>query len=65
MSNYFNTPNQMVFLNVNQDNGRVIKGSAIMGFSINLKICLDNAAMTYKQWVAHYSTKNVKRLIQC
>ena len=34
----------MVFLNVNQDNGRVIKGSAIMGFSINPKNCLDDAA---------------------
>jgi hypothetical protein len=35
--NYFNIPNQMVFSNVNQDNGRVIKGSAIMGFSMNPK----------------------------
>jgi hypothetical protein len=42
--NYFNIPNQMAFSNVNQDNGRVIKGSAIMGFSINLKNCLDDAA---------------------
>jgi hypothetical protein len=31
-------------LNINQDNGRVIKGSAIMGFSINPKNCLDDAA---------------------
>jgi hypothetical protein len=43
MRNYFNIPNQMVFLNVNQDNGRVIKGSAIMGFSFNPKNCLDDA----------------------
>jgi hypothetical protein len=36
----------MAFLNVNQDNGRVIKvkGSALMGFSINPKNCLDDAA---------------------
>ncbi len=27
MRNYFNIPNQMAFTNVNQDNGRVIKGS--------------------------------------
>ncbi len=34
----------MAFSNVNQDNGKVIKGSAIMGFSINPKNCLDDAA---------------------
>ncbi len=34
----------MAFLNVNQDNDRVIKGSAIMGFSTNPKNCLDNTA---------------------
>ena len=44
MRNYFNIPNQMAFSNINQDNGRVIKGSAIMGFSINPKNCLDNGA---------------------
>jgi hypothetical protein len=44
MRNYFNMPNQMAFSNVNQDNGRVIKGSAIMGFSTNPKNCLDDAA---------------------
>ena len=44
MRNYFTIPNQMAFSNVNQDNGRVIKGSAIMGFSTNPKNCLDDAA---------------------
>jgi hypothetical protein len=44
MRNCYNLPNQMAFLNVNQDNGRVIKGSAIMGFSTNPKNCLDDAA---------------------
>ncbi len=44
MRNYFNIPNQMAFSNINQDNGRVIKGSAIIGFSINPKNCLDDAA---------------------
>ena len=44
MRNYFNIPNQMAFSNVNQDNGRVIKGSAIMGFSTNPKNCLEDAA---------------------
>jgi len=34
----------MAFSNVNQDNSKVIKGSAIMGFSINPKNCLDDAA---------------------
>jgi len=44
MRNYFDIPNQMAFSNVNQDNGRVIKGSAIMDFSINPNNCLDNVA---------------------
>jgi hypothetical protein len=43
MRNYFNIPNHMAFSNVNQDNGRVIKGSALMGFSINPKNCLNDA----------------------
>ncbi len=34
----------MAFSNVNQDNGRVIKGSAIMGFSLDPKICLGEVA---------------------
>ncbi len=33
----------MAFSNVTQDGGRVIKGSAVMGFSIDPKECLDNA----------------------
>jgi hypothetical protein len=41
---YFSIPNPMAFLNVSQDGGRVIKGSAIMGFSLDPKKCLDNAA---------------------
>ncbi len=44
MKNYFNIPNPMAFSNVNQDGGRVIKGSAVMGLSIDLKECLDDAA---------------------
>ncbi len=44
LRNYFNIPNQMAFSNVNQDNGRVIKGSAIMGFSIDPKTFMDDAA---------------------
>ncbi len=44
MKNYFNIPNPMAFSKVNQDGGRVIKGSAVMGFSINPKECLDDAA---------------------
>jgi hypothetical protein len=41
--NYFNIPNPMAFSNVNQDGGRVIKESAVMGFSIDPKECLDDA----------------------
>jgi hypothetical protein len=44
LRNYFNIPNPMAFSNVNQDNGRVIKGSAIMGFSMDPKTCMDDAA---------------------
>jgi hypothetical protein len=44
MKNYFSIPNPMAFLNVNQDDGRVIKGSAITEFSFDPKECLDNAA---------------------
>ncbi len=54
MRNYFNITNQIAFSNVNQDNGRVIKGSAIIGFSTNPRNCLDDAA-----------GENVKRLIRC
>jgi hypothetical protein len=44
MKNYFSIPNRMAFLNVTHDGGRVIKGSAVMGFSLDPKECLDNAA---------------------
>jgi hypothetical protein len=44
MKNYFNIPNPTAFSNVTQEGGRVIKGSDIMGFSLNPKECLDNAA---------------------
>ncbi len=44
MKNYFNIPNPMAFLNVTQEGGRVIKGLAIMGFSLDSKECLDDAA---------------------
>jgi hypothetical protein len=44
MKNYFSILNPMAFLNVNQDGGRVIKGSAIMGFSLDPKECLNNVA---------------------
>jgi hypothetical protein len=35
MKNYFNIPNLMAFSNVSQEGGRVIRGSAVMGFSLN------------------------------
>jgi hypothetical protein len=34
----------MAFANVSQDGGRVIKGLAVMEFSINPKECFDDAA---------------------
>jgi hypothetical protein len=44
MKNYFSIPDPMAFLNVTQEGGRVIKELAIMGFSLDPKECLDNAA---------------------
>jgi hypothetical protein len=44
MKNYFSIPNPMAFSNATQDGSRVIKGSAVMGFSLDPKECLDNAA---------------------
>jgi hypothetical protein len=44
MKNYFNIPNPMAFSSVNQEGGRVIKGSAVMGFLLDPKECLANAA---------------------
>jgi hypothetical protein len=41
---YFDIPNKRVFDSVNQDGGRAIKGSAIMGFSLDPRKCLDEAA---------------------
>jgi hypothetical protein len=44
MKNYFSIPSPMEFLNVTQEGGRVIKGSAVMGFTLEPKECLDDAA---------------------
>jgi hypothetical protein len=44
LRNYVKIPKQIAFSNVNQDNGRVIKGSALMGFSLDPKTCLDEVA---------------------
>ncbi len=44
MRNYFSIPNPMAFSNVTQDGGRAIKGSAVMGLSLDPKECLDDAA---------------------
>jgi hypothetical protein len=35
MKNFFSIPNPMAFLNVTQEEGRVIKGSAVMGFLLD------------------------------
>ncbi len=44
MKNYFSIPNPMAFSNVTRDGGRVIKGSAVMGFLIDPKECMEEAA---------------------
>ncbi len=40
MKNYFSISNPRAFDNVNQEGGRVIKGSAVMGFSQDPETCL-------------------------
>ena len=44
LKRYFAIPNERAFDNVNQDGGRSIRGSAVMGFSLDPKKCLDEAA---------------------
>ncbi len=44
MKNYFNIPNPMAFSNVTQEGGRVMKGLAIIEFSLNSKECLGDVA---------------------
>ena len=44
MKNYFSIPNPMAFWNMTQEGRRVIKGSTVMGFSLDPKECLDDAA---------------------
>ncbi len=61
MKNYFNIPNPMAFLNMIQEGGRVIKGSAVMGFFLDPKECLDNAAGDLRMMGAPCSTKNARR----
>jgi hypothetical protein len=41
---YFAIPSERAFDNVNQDGGQAIRGSAVMGFSIDPQKCLDEAA---------------------
>ncbi len=36
---YFDFPNERAFNSVNQEGGRVIKGSALMGFSLDPQKC--------------------------
>jgi hypothetical protein len=41
---YFDIPNERAFNSVNQEGVRAIKGSAIMGFSLDPQKCLDEVA---------------------
>jgi len=43
MKGYFRIPNNNSFSNVQQENGRVVKGSGIMGFKLDLQQCLEEA----------------------
>jgi hypothetical protein len=44
MKNYFSIPNPRAYDNVNQEGGRVIKGSAVMCFSQDPETCLYDAS---------------------
>ncbi len=44
MRSYFSIPDPRAFDNMSQDGGRVIKGSAVMGFLTDPQTCLDDAA---------------------
>jgi hypothetical protein len=44
MKGYFRIPNNNSFSNVQQENGRVVKGSGIMGFVLDPQQCLEEAS---------------------
>ena len=44
MKGYFCIPNKNLFSNVQQENGRVVKGSGIMGFKLDPQQCLEEAS---------------------
>ncbi len=41
---YFRIPNNNLFSNIQQENGRVVKGSGIMGFELDPQQCLEEAS---------------------
>jgi hypothetical protein len=43
LRSYFRIPNSRAFDNMSQDEGRAIKGSAVMGFSTDPQTCLEEA----------------------
>jgi len=43
MKGYFRIPNNNLFSNVQQENGRVVKGSGLMGFKLDPQQCLEEA----------------------
>ena len=44
MKMYFRIPNNNSFRNIQQENGRVVKGSGIMGFELDPQQCLEEAS---------------------
>jgi hypothetical protein len=43
MKGYFCIPNNNLFSNIQQENGRVVKGSGLMGFKLDPQQCLEEA----------------------
>ncbi len=58
---YFDIPNERAFDSVNQDGGRAIKGSAVMGFLLDPQKCWKKLQGIYGTWDARFSTSSVKR----
>jgi hypothetical protein len=62
---YFCVPSPWAFDNINAEAGQTMKGSAVMGFTDNPELCLEEAAGNLQTMGAQFSTRNARRWIQC
>jgi hypothetical protein len=61
MKGYFCIPNNNSFSNVQQENGRVVKGSGIMGFELDPQQCLEEAAGDLRAMGCSTFSRNARR----